>query len=767
MTEINENNSKFDWFYKIGFYVILSLPILLFTPWFFPADWGKNIVFRSIMAIMLFLLLWQAIYRRNEISLPNLKNNPIILSLAGLLGTFLLATLFSVDPLFSLWGSPYRGGGFVNFAFYILFAILSFILLKKNDWSKTLNFSIIIGSLVSLLAVAQFNGLFNLSVIERPYSTMGNPIILGIYLLLLFFITLSLAIKNKVLWKKVLYFIALALFSYVVLITGARAVYLGLTVGIVYFLLFYPKKSIILKIVPVALLIAGALFVFYVNTTPNLPKIFEENKILKSITYRFSTNLLATDPRFASWQVSLNAINSKPILGYGPENFSVGFDKNFNPSIPYLDIKEVGWWDRAHNVLLDVATTAGIPALIIYLALFITLFWQLQKKKTDSHGLETDLRGLQNNQRESAIISENPRLMAHGVQTTLLAYFVANFFSFDTFSTYLLFFLLIGYTLHLIKTNSAIGAKQIDNNSEIKFKKFIVPVALILLVIFLWQYNFVPLQINADINTANQLANQKNCSKALSLMDKALTKHSFLDSYIRMEYVELTKTCSNFYPENNKVYLEKGIELIKEAAKIQPLYTRYWIYLGSSTTSLAVIETNAETKNNLLNQANEYFSQALKLAPKHQEITIGQAKNKIVAQDYNSAKKYSEQCVVLNANYGECYFYLAISNIYLNESSSAKNNLELANTKGFYTDSKINLGELSDAYGYLKDYKNLATVYEKLIALEPAVAQYHSSLAFFYKELGEYSKARQEALKVLEISPQSKPNVDAFLKTLP
>ena len=67
----------------------------------------------------------------------------------------------------------------------------------------------------------------------------------------------------------------------------------------------------------------------------------------------------------------------------------------------------------------------------------------------------------------------------------------------------------------------------------------------------------------------------------------------------------------------------------------------------------------------------------------------------------------------------------------------------------------------------ISDYKNLAIVFEKLVALNPTAIQYHSSLAVVYKNLGEYAKARQEALKTLELSPASKQNVDAFLSTLP
>jgi tetratricopeptide (TPR) repeat protein len=235
-----------------------------------------------------------------------------------------------------------------------------------------------------------------------------------------------------------------------------------------------------------------------------------------------------------------------------------------------------------------------------------------------------------------------------------------------------------------------------------------------------------------------------------------------------MEYVEITKTCNAFYPENNLTYIKKGSELIKEAVKIQPTYTRYWLYLGSSNNALAIAEKDPVSKKNLLTQANIYLEKALELAPKHQEIFIEQAKVAITSGEYLKAKEYAEKCITLNEAYSNCYWYLALSEIYLKDISQAKLNIQTAKDKGYGIYSKISLGELSDAYGSIPDYKSLVEVYKNLILyVDSSFPQYHSSLAFFYKELGQYKEARTEALRVLELSPESKSNVEEFLRGLP
>jgi len=754
MTEINETDDKLHWLYKIGLLVILALPILTIPPYFFPADWGKSILFRSILAILLFLLSFRLLFKKNELKMPEIKKNIVFWLLAGLFIVFLLATVFSVDPLFSLWSSPYRGGGFVTFSFCLVFAILAFALLNKKDWKKAWIFSIFIGVLVSFVAIIQYFGFFSKiisSASYRPPSTMGNPVILATYILLLIFLALSFAIKEKNRYLKTFYISSVFIFLYTILITESRAVYLGLAFGALYFILLYPagsnpKKIKITKIIIVALLVLAATAGVYVNTINKYPQFLQQNKLFTSLAQRLSFNSIIQDPRFAAWQIEWNIIKDRPLLGYGPENFSVGFDKYYDPAIPYLNT-DIGWWDRAHNILIQTASDAGLPGLIIYLALFVVLFWQLQKKK---HAEE----------------NSGFTLIPRAIQATLIGYLITNLFSFDSFGIYLIFFLLVGYSMHLIYNTRGVREES-PTQKKTLWKPGIVFVLFLVLIAFLWQYNIIPFQINAQINKADDLASRKYCSPAFNLMNKVLPERSFLDSYARMEYVEFTKTCNDYFPENNLAYVENGLALIKEAVKIQPLYTRYWILLGNYTATLAAQEKDSAIKNVILAQAKNYFDRAVQLSPKHQETLAGLARMEIISGNYQKAKDYSEICLSLSPVFGGCYWYLAISEIYLKDVATAEGNIEQANKKAYAIDSRASLGELSDAYGAISDYQNLVTVYLKFIDINPNIAQYHSSLAFFYKELGQYGNARKEALKVLQLSPESKPNVDAFLQTLP
>jgi len=757
----NNLENSFRWIYLTGFCAILALPFIAFPNWFFPPDWGKTILFRSILSILLFLFVYQFLYKREELSLPKIKNQAIIWVLLAVFSVFLLATIFSVDVGFSLWGSPYRSGGFVNFVFYIFFALLTFFVVKDSDWNILWNCAFVTGILVSLFAIVQYLGLFSdilVSYEGRPPSTMGNPIILGIYLVLLFFPALIFAVKEQNLSKKIFYYCANLLFLSAILISGSRAAYLGMLMGGIFFVLLYPnkklelnngayKKILYFKIAAIVALFLVVISVFYVNNNTKFPQFLENNRIFQSVQQRLSIDLFLRDPRFSAWQIAISALKEKPILGWGPENFSIGFDKYYNPSLPYISKEWGGWWDRAHNFLLDLAVTVGIPGLIIYLLLFVVLLWQLHKVKTKTENKKT-------------------QMIAHGMQATIIGYFFANLFFFDTFSTYLLFFLTIGYLLFLIYSNE----ENFENENapkQIKGKGLIMGILSILLILFLWQYNFLPLQINAKINKADGLIVNKKCDEALSLMDNALSSRSFLDGYIRSSYIDDIKKCANLYPENNLAYAKKGVEILQEAVKIRPLYSRFWIFLGSFTTIEANSKETATEKNDLLSQANSYFNKSLELAPNHQEVIIEQAKANMVAGNYALMKQEAEDCIAKDQSLGECYWIKGLSEIYLKDKDNAANDIKKAEEKRFNTSSVLSLHQLVNVYADTKNYTELAAVYEKLITLRPDVAEYYSSLAFTYYQLGEYEKSREKALKFLELMPEAKAEVESFLKLLP
>src|SRR3989344_9009327 len=197
------SNNKLYWVYLTGFFIILLLPILIFPPMFLPPDWGKTIVFKIVFSILLFTFCYQMLWDNGiqlfkKIGKPSTKNI-LFYFLLALLAVYSLATIFSTDMRFSLFGSPSRSGGFINYAFYILFAMMLFLLVQKKDWQKLWYFAIFTGVLVSIIGlISKFSLIPTIFVTQTDNitSTLGSTSILGLYMAILIYPTLAFAIKE-------------------------------------------------------------------------------------------------------------------------------------------------------------------------------------------------------------------------------------------------------------------------------------------------------------------------------------------------------------------------------------------------------------------------------------------------------------------------------------------------------------------------------------------------------------------------------------------
>ena len=670
--------NRLKYFYLACFFLILALPLLNIPPWFSPPDWGKTIVFRIVLSLLIFLFVYHFLTGKEKPKIGKMAKRGLYLLLA-FWGVYFLATVFSLNPSFSFWGSPLRAGGFLNLSFYILFGLIAFFILKKEDWQKIWNFSILVGILVAIVAVLQWQGLFSDTLItyeNRPPASVGNPIMLALYLLLLSFLTLARGFKEKFLPKRLFYFLAFFLFVFVILLTYSRAAYLGLAVGLIYFFFFYPSKkrafSLALRISLLTLLILGSLGIYYINNQSEMPKFIEENRTLRGIANRLSLERAVQDSRISAWRVSWRALKDRPILGYGPENFFIGFNRHYDPSLPEIGETSKSWWDRAHNFALEISVTAGIPALLIYLCLFVFLFWQLQKIKLKNDSI---------------------KLTANGLQATFLAYLTANFFSIDNFPTHLMSFLIIGYALYLIKDSEALPEQENRLTKLSKWKTPLLALLFVFFIFFVWQYNIKPLQINKEINIAETLAENEKSEPALKIMENVLEEKSILDSYLGFKYIEIVnqylkdKDLEEAYP-----VMKRAQKVLEESTKNRPYDIRGLIWLGECNNML-----QANWQEDAAKDAVPVLERALALSPQR-------------------------------------------------------------------TDA---IPELVKAYSLTRNYAGLAETYPKLIKMEPDQPQHYASLAFAYRELGQIEKARETALKIIELFPEQQKAAEEFLRTLP
>ena len=735
-----QNNTMLltDKFQKVFFWVvciILFLPVIILPPNFQPSDWTRSILFRVILTGLACFLLFKFFYKKEgSIAIPK-KDNPVFLPLVSLLGLFailIISTVFSQDMRFSIFGSPSRGsGGLLGLLFMLFFAIFLATFIKERQWNKFFNVLFITGVMASLLAIIQYFNIFKNIFIAfeggRTPSFLGNSTFLAVYLVFLGFLALVFLAREKNAKKRMLYGALLALFLFTIFITGARAAYLGVLAGLTYYLLFYPKKLKALKAAAASFLLLAVAVVVLLNVFPQLA---EKNNILKVAVNRLSVATVAEDlagTRFATWKITWQAIQDKPLLGWGPENFYIGFEKYYDPKLPNLQNL---WWDRPHNVFLEYFVNSGVFGIIFYIAFWALLLWRLQQYKNNNGG------------------NENAH-MAHGLFAMFIGYLTVLFFNFDSFSTYLISFFFIGYSFYLLSADKPVAAIAPPSASFFG-KKSAVAIVCLPIVLFIWFWNIRPLYVNESITYAKNLSNVKKCGQALTLMEGINENPGTFKAYSALLYSDIIKKCIG--PDNETDYAKKAIIALKQSSLIQPKFTRTWLFMGAFTNVLAAREENPDVKNKLLLEARGYFDTALQLSPKRSEVMVEQQKNYLLAEDYQMMINRAEYCIAIDPKEGGCYWYLGIAQIFLGDQENGKKNTELAKENGHNNPQYLQLGV---AYISQKNYKDAADAYHLLLKSYPENASYHATLALLYRHIGKYKEAADEAVKVFQLQPDN------------
>lgn len=737
--------------------IILFLPIILLPPYFQPSDWSKVLLFRIIITALISFLLFRFFYKKDlrlEIPKWNKATYLPILILAAYFGSVLMATLFSQDIRFSIFGSPGRAGGVLNLTFFFFFTVLLALFIHRAQWQKLFHVLFAAGILASLLAIIQyFNLVKNIFLSFEGGSTpsfLGNSTILATYMLFLSFLAFVFFVQKKTKKEKAAYGTLFLLFAFTIILTGSRAAYLGLLAGFLYFFLLYPYPQAYkrLKIAAATLLAAAVLIIVLFNFFPQLG---QTHPIANTIATRVSVTRIAKDifgTRLSAWNMTWQAIQEKPFLGWGPENFYIGFEKHYNP-VPFATPKLL--WDRPHNILLDVAIHSGIFSVVLYLLFWATLFWKLQQVKRLQIADE---------------VEPQVALKVHGVQAMFIGYLVILFFNFDSFATYLIAFLFVGYSLYLIWLPTE--KRQLTPPLFIPLKK---PAAFALLaaaLLFFWFWNIKPLYLNEKIAHTKSLTSQRYCKEALATSnDEKWEKSGILKSYAILLYSDIVKNCAFVDSEKEVEYSQKMVSLLTVAANTQPTFSRTWLYLGSFTNVLAAREADSQKKKDLLAKAIGYLNKALELSPQRQEIFAEIEKTHLVAENYAAMEEVGKKCIAIDPRFGECYWHMGIGQIFLGNQQEGKKNIALALQNGFVTPP---YKQLAVAYISQKNWTDAILAYEKIPiyydeASTDIAAAHHATLAYLYKQNGNYTRAGEEALKVFKLQPEN-PETIQFIKLL-
>lgn len=287
----------------------------------------------------------------------------------------IISAMAAIHPKTTALGSSsYRQGLVVQIVLMLLF-VLAVQLIRSTSRVKQITAATSVGSLmVAAYAAVQIAGLdpnqwpsAEVYHFERGFSTLGNPDMLGGFLL---FGTITAAatslsesgIQRKVVWWAVALFLAS-----VTTLTLVRAAWMGLLVGLAMLALF----AWLVRLRPVmmdwALTAAVPVILLLVAVIRNATN---EGLLLRRLIQAVTQPAAESTGRLLFWQEATAIIADYPILGVGPDSYVLGWYGHQSREL----VSQLGSGivvEDPHSSLLMLAATIGIPAALFAVAWFV------------------------------------------------------------------------------------------------------------------------------------------------------------------------------------------------------------------------------------------------------------------------------------------------------------------------------------------------------------------------------------------------------------
>jgi len=335
----------------------------------------------KVFAVRLFSLLALAAFAWAFLSGKSVLRRPRLgLLVVAFLGWVTLTTLTSVSPAQSVLGTYWRYEGLLTFLSYGLVFFLVTQLVYEPRHARSLAGTLVAaGSLVSAYAVIQFLRVellvwVNWPVEEgRAFSTYGNPDQLAGFLIFPLILSVALALTEAGERKRFLLWAAASLSSVALLGTFVRGAWIAafLSVTLLVFLarrlgLSPPKEDW----APIGL---GLLLLFAAGVS-TLVSTEEATNLAARTKALAKPDQGSVMTRRYIWQGAFGAIAERPVLGGGPDTFSLVF----TPHEPAEYVRGAGRLnvpDNAHNYPLQIAATLGLPGLALLYGLFVAAGW--------------------------------------------------------------------------------------------------------------------------------------------------------------------------------------------------------------------------------------------------------------------------------------------------------------------------------------------------------------------------------------------------------
>jgi O-antigen ligase/tetratricopeptide (TPR) repeat protein len=727
------------------FFILIALSLLsvlgLFRDLSFPFITSKVLWFRSL--VLFALPIYAYLLLADKTLRPNLKN-PLNLAVLTFFIISLISAVKGINFHRSLWGNYERMGGVwylghLTMLYFYLDALAKYSNLKFQQILKLLA---ILGALAGFYALITKLGFPHWpfpddSLPARTSGFFGNPIFFASFLIFPF--TLSLFFFKQAETKSELrLWLVVGLLNFLgIYLSATRGALLGILVGFgfglfVWSLLTSNQKHKFFGLGAITASLVAVLILFVLSSH------FPAGSILRRLTDFGDSN---TRARILQWESGLRGFKQNPILGVGPENYFVIGNKYFNPLIYQYDRS---WFDKPHNYPLEVLLTTGLLGLFTYLLLIGFSIKGVLKAWTNK------------------IIGNLELVIVLG---GIIAYQIQNLFVFDTVSASMAFYVFLAFCVFLWQVGSEPNKKPESQNLSDLTTYSLVGFSLV--VIWLWYLtNFLPGRAMAKLNMG----------VSAGIRNPVVARTGFEEAMKADMNFDLTETASKFEefasdlsivnqtPKDRPFILEtvnSAKQALEKAIEKSPLDSILWFKLTNMKSTIKHI-TQAPYNPDIEQTAQR----GVDLAPNRVEPRYYLVQAMQVKKDFEKA--FSEQREIIKIDYANPFNFWRMALLYrdFGDLPKAYNFARFARQNGYEFRNLPEAQWMAKYYSDLNQFKELQKTYEELIKNNLADFQTYANLATVYAKLGEREKARITALKVLELEPKAKADVDLFLQKL-
>jgi len=309
--------------------------------------------------------------------IPVLRRTKLLAPLMAFVTAVALATVVSVNPLWSVVGALRRHEGMLSLVAYAVVCAGTLVVVARGGFRVWLAAVLTGGTLAGLYGIAQYFG-FELIVRDsvrvdwwRPFSTSGNPNFLGAYMVLIGPLAAAALLTARRRSVAVLSLGALAVAVLAALCTYSRAAWLGLVVAAVVFgvqsarhVTGIDAQDARRRLAGVGAVVVVLVGMFFASHSP-----LAASQADWSAAQRAWTTIEPADPqggfrwRLYFWGRTLQLLAKRPVLGYGPEALVLVFPQGWDAERSRLFgdmLFSPPRVDKAHNETLDMAMSIGI-----------------------------------------------------------------------------------------------------------------------------------------------------------------------------------------------------------------------------------------------------------------------------------------------------------------------------------------------------------------------------------------------------------------------